>query len=148
MFAEKRIASDRIDDLEEVFEILVTTFGRKGGAVPSEGDLCWRPATDAYDTEDSFVVVMDLAGMAPGQIEILTDGQSLTVRGVRNEQAPGQKKHFIKMEIDVGPFVRRVPLSEGIDPASGVASYRNGFLTVTFSKGGRPNGKKRKIEVE
>ena len=39
-------------DLEEIFEILVTSYSQKGGALPGEGDLCWRPATDVYETEE------------------------------------------------------------------------------------------------
>ncbi len=58
---------DRRGDLEEIFEILVTSYAQKGGAVPLEGDLCWRPATDAYETEDEFVVQMDLAGWTPSR---------------------------------------------------------------------------------
>ena len=40
----------RMGDLEEIFEILVTSYAQKGGVIPGEGDLCWRPATDAYET--------------------------------------------------------------------------------------------------
>ena len=38
-------------DLEEIFEILVTSYSQRGGAVPGEADLCWRPAADAYETQ-------------------------------------------------------------------------------------------------
>ena len=148
MLMERQAGPDRLGDLDEVFEILVTAYGKKGGAVPAEGDLCWRPATDAYETQEAYVVVMDLAGMEPGQIEILTDGESLTVRGTRQETAPGERKHFIKMEIDVGPFVRRIPIPVAVDLQSGVARYRNGFLTVVFTKGRGPSPQRRQIEVE
>lgn len=126
---------DGMGDLGEIFEILVTSYGRRGVTVPSEADLAWRPATDAYETEDSFVVQMDLAGMDPAQIEVLTDGENLIVRGVRQDTASHGKKHFYKMEINVGPFVRHVPILVEIDQMSAVARYRNGFLYVTFDKG-------------
>ena len=72
---------DRTGDLEEIFEILVTSYAQKGGVIPGESDLCWRPATDAYETEDAFVVQMDLAGMDPAQIEVLADEKSLARAG-------------------------------------------------------------------
>jgi HSP20 family protein len=148
MLSERMTDSDKLGELEEIFEILVTSYSQKGGAVPTEGDLCWRPATDAYETKDTFVVQMDLAGMDPAGIEVLTDGQNLTVRGIRQDIAPPGKKHFIKMEINVGPFIRRVPIPIPVNLKSAVASYRNGFLYVTFKKGRHREQSRRHISVD
>jgi len=126
---------DRKGDIEEIFEILVTSYGHRGGTVPTEDDLCWRPATDAYETENTFVVQMDLAGMDPTQIEVMADEHSLLVRGIRQDTSVPGKKHFHEMEISVGPFARRVSLNVPVDPGSARAVYRNGFLYVTFQKG-------------
>jgi len=126
-------------DAEEIFEILVTSYTQRGGTLPAEADLCWRPATDAYETEADFVVQMDLAGMDPTRIEVMADAHSLLVRGIRQDTSVPGKKHFHEMEISVGPFARRVSLSVPVDPGSARAVYRNGFLYVTFQKGrGRP----------
>ena len=139
---------DHGGDLEEIFEILVTAYSQKGGAVPTEGDLCWRPATDAYETEDAFVVKLDLAGMDPTHIDVVCDGDTLLVRGIRPDVSGPGKKHFHKMEINVGPFVRRIDLAPGVDPGSAEARYRSGFLTVTFRKGKPRGGRRRQIAVD
>ncbi len=148
MEVERMKNPDRLGDLEEIFEILVTSYSQKGGAVPTEGNLCWRPATDAYETDGDFIVQMDLAGMDPTRIEVLTDGESLTVRGVRPETAGAGKKHFHKMEINVGPFVRRIPIIVDVDLQHVTAEYRSGFLYVTFRKGTTEDHVRRKIDVE
>ncbi len=148
MLSEHTAEVNRLGELEEIFEILVTSYSQKGGTVPTEGDLCWRPATDAYETQDTFVVQMDLAGMDPAGIEVLTDGESLTVRGIRQDISPPGKKHFIKMEISVGPFIRRVSIPIPVDLRSAVARYRNGFLYVTFKKGKRRDTIRRHISVD
>jgi HSP20 family protein len=147
MISERNTGPIRLGELEEIFEILVTSYSQKGGAIPTEGDLCWRPATDAYETKDTFVVQMDLAGMEPTGIEVLTDGEHLTVRGIRQDISPPGKKHFIKMEINVGPFIRRVPIPIPVDLRSAVARYRSGFLYVTFKKGRRRGSTRRHITV-
>lgn len=139
---------DRLGDLEEIFEILVTSYGQKGGAIPTEGDLCWRPATDAYETEDGFVVQMDLAGMEPSQIEVICDQNTLIVRGIRPDRMGPGKKHFHKMEINVGPFVRRIPITANVDPRTAEARYTNGFLYVTFRKGDQRDAQRRQIVVD
>jgi HSP20 family protein len=139
---------DRLGDLTEIFEILVASYGRRGGALPAERDLCWRPATDAYETEDGFVVQMELAGMEPGQIEVVTDGKVLLVRGLRKDVSATGKKHFHNMEINVGPFERRLNLSVDVDPHSAVAHYRSGFLYISFRKGRARGGGRRRIEID
>jgi HSP20 family protein len=148
MLIERLRDSYRLGDFEEIFEILVSSYGPKKGGVPTESDLCWRPATDAYETEETFVVQMDLAGMDPQSIEVMTDGSSLLVRGIRQDIAVPGKKHFFKMEISVGPFVRRVPIPVQVDLRSAVARYRNGFLYVTFKKGGSRGTGRRQIVVD
>jgi HSP20 family protein len=138
---------DKTGDLESIFEILVTSYAHKDGALPGPGSLCWKPATDAYETDDLFVVQMDLAGLVPSQIEVLADADSLLVRGIREEAANEGKKHFHKMEIRVGPFARRVPLTLEVDPSSAEASYRNGFLYVTFEKGAGKDRNRNQIDI-
>jgi len=140
--------SGRRGDLEDIFEILVTSYVQKGAAVTRDGELSWRPATDVYETEEQLVVQMELAGLDPSAIELLCDGKTLVVRGVRAEAAGPGRKHFHTMEINVGPFVRQVPLLVEIDPASAEARYRGGFLTVTFRKGAPRERRSRKIAVD
>ncbi len=138
----------RSGQLDEIFEILVTSYLQKDGTIPPEGELCWHPATDAFETKDSFVVQMDLAGMDPGRIEVLADQHSLLVRGIRPEAPSVGKKHYHKMEISIGPFSRRVPLAVEVDPNSATAVYRNGFLVVTFQRGTGPEGLSRNISIQ
>ncbi len=147
MILEEGLRFDRPGDVDEIFEIFVTSYHQGGRAVPIEEDLSWHPATDVYETSDRFVVQVDLAGMDPAGIELLTDGESLTIRGVRRDIAPPGKKHFFKMEINVGPFARRIAIPVDVVTESAEASYRNGFLYVTFRKGRPASGERRRIDV-
>ncbi len=139
---------DKLGDLEEIFEILVTSYSQRGGMIPRETEMRWRPPADAYETEDAFIVQIELAGLDPGEIEVLADSESLIVRGVRKDISPPGKKHFHEMEISVGPFARRVPLIEGVDSGSAVARYQNGFLYITFSKGSGGKPVPRQISID
>ena len=126
----------------------MTSYAQKGGVMPGESDLCWRPATDAYETEDTFVVQMDLAGMDPARIEVLADESSLVVRGIRQDSSGPGKKHFHKMEINVGPFSRRVAISVAVDASRATATYRGGFLYVTLPKGEPGSHSRRHIAID
>ncbi len=134
------------EGVTDLYEILVHVRGRV--AFPVDDDMTWRPATDAYETEDSFVVQMELAGMDPGAIEVVTDGQVLTIRGVRQDIAPQGKKHYHKMEINVGPFCRRIALPDDVVPGRAIARYQAGFLYVILPRGRRGTGDRRRIDVE
>ena len=138
---------DRRGDLEEIFEILVTSYSQKGGALPPEGDLCWRPATDVYETETELVVTVDIAGMNVRDISVLADGDVITIRGVRQEISPRCKKQFHKMEIQVGPFQRSINVPVPIDLQSLSTTYANGLLEVRVKRVLEPRTK-RSVEVE
>jgi HSP20 family molecular chaperone IbpA len=86
--------------------------------------------------------------MDPAQIEVMCDEKSLVVRGIRGESADPGRRHFHTMEINVGPFVRQVPLLPDANPASATARYRGGFLYVTFSKGEAHAVRRRQIAVD
>lgn len=132
----------------DIFEILVSSHVRSLRPVPLDDNLTWRPATDAYETDEHFVVQMDLAGMDPASIEVQAEAGMLTVSGTRQDIAPAGKKHYFKMEISVGPFARRVRIPMPVLPESAVAVYREGFLYVTFRKGDPRGGGRRRVEVD
>ncbi len=148
MLLDEKARFDGPSDADGIFEIFVTSYSQRGHAVPMEEDLNWHPATDVYETETEFVVQVDLAGMDPAGITLNTDGETLAIIGTRQNISPPGKKHFFKMEINVGPFARRIAIPVDVDPGSAGAVYRNGFLFVKFSKGPRHRGDRRRIEID
>ncbi len=106
----------------------------------------WRPAADIYETEDAFVVVMDIAGVEPDGFTITFDDGVLTISGERREQASGRREYHV-MEVRVGPFERRFRFAQPVDPASLKATYELGFLEVRLAKKPRQEGPVR-IDVE
>ena len=94
----------------------------------------WLPPTDVYETEEEFVVLMELPGMEREEIKISFTEGVLTVRGERRERGRGSCIHYHQMEISYGPFRREVYfpvpiLKEGIK-----AQYRQGLLRVVLPK--------------
>jgi HSP20 family protein len=116
------------DELEVYFNEVA--HGRPIGFVES---LKWKPPTDVYETDDAVVVHMDIAGMRSGDFLVeLADG-ILTIAGERLARREG-KRHYHAMEIQIGPFERRLRLPAPVDPDSVHASYEAGFLEVRFRK--------------
>jgi HSP20 family protein len=141
-------ASHNPSDIDDMFEMFFGPEGRPSKAIGMHGDLGWKPATDVYETQEEFVVQIDLAGMERDQIEVYVDESFLLVKGTRRNIAPSGKKHYHKMEIQVGPFERHVRIPKGVDARSSEARYQMGFLFVRMSRGEGTVKERRQIEIE
>ncbi len=148
MLQAEAIEGRRGGPLDDAFELF---FGNPRGSSHSFGmqpDLGWRPATDVYETQDEFVIQMDLAGMDPERIEVYSEDDLISVRGERANIAPPGKKHFHKMEIQIGPFERHIRVPETVDPSTAKASYDSGFLFIRMRKGKPHRAARRIIEIQ
>jgi HSP20 family protein len=101
----------------------------------------FRPRVDVYSTEgpDCVNVVIELAGVEPEDLEIAVADGVLTVSGTRRRRA-GEARRYQHMEIDYGPFERRVQLGDAVDAGAAEARYERGFLTVVLPLAQRAGG--------
>lgn len=116
------------DELEVYFNEVA--HGRPVGFV---GSPKWKPPTDVYETAEDIVVHMDVAGVQPEDFTVEYAEGVLTIAGERPSSHEG-KPHYHAMEVQVGPFERRLRLPVSVDPTSLRATYDNGFLEVRLTK--------------
>lgn len=102
-------------------------------AVASTG-CTWRPPTDVYETEQSIVVRMEVAGMREEDFTISFSQGILRVQGRRTD--PGPKVSYHTLEIPFGLFQADVELSPSIAVVAEqiTAEYKVGFLLVHIPK--------------
>jgi HSP20 family protein len=101
----------------------------------------WRPATDVSETEDSYRIVVEIAGMRGSDFAVTFEGQSLLIRGIRSDA--GAHKAYHQMEISYGQFETAIQLPESVEVAEIEASYADGFLSVVL-----PKAQPKKVEIE
>ena len=109
----------------------------------------FRPQVDCYRTEEppELVVVVELPGVEPDEVQIVATPQALLVAGERR-RPPGVGRAYQQMEIDYGPYRRELIFGFDVDPAGGRASYENGLLTIVLPLAQRaPQTTKVPIEV-
>lgn len=107
----------------------------------------FRPQVDVIRTDDppEFRVVVELAGVDPDDIRLYADDRTLVLVGERKRTFRGRYFH---MEIDHGPFQRRIEFAEQVDPTTARAEYARGLLTVSLPIAARkPTAEKVVIEV-
>lgn len=137
-------------NIRELLEMLMSEHTPAKHRIKLGAGFGWSPPTDVFETETEVIIMVDIAGMSRREINVVTDGTILTIQGVRGETAPPGKKHFHKMEIQVGPFQRLIQMPVPVDSGRVFTNYSNGLLEIrlkkTFEEG--ESGGKKTIEVE
>lgn len=133
-------------NIRELLEMLMSEMSPTKHPIKTRPNLGWAPPTDVCETQTEIVITMDIAGMDRRDISVMTDGEILTVRGIRHEVAPSGKKQFHKMEIQVGPFQRLIQVPVPFDNQSISTNYSNGLLEIRLKK--KFGGPRKQIPVE
>jgi len=97
-----------------------------------------------YRDGDHYGLTADLPGVDPGSVDIVVDGQLLTIRAERSVPT-GEGVKWITREREGASFLRQLSLGQGVDTEHISATYDNGVLSVTIPVSER--AKSRKIEV-
>jgi HSP20 family protein len=129
--------TQRINDIMD--EMLKRSFFkyRDGGT--------WQPATNVYETQDKFYIVLELSGIKGDDVEVkCVDERRVLIRGRRDQPRPRGVDGPLSvhsLEIDEGPFSREIELPERIDVEAVEASYSKGYLWVSLPRTKRPPAK-------
>lgn len=111
-----------------------------------EAEPCFCPAVDVLETPQSYEFTVELPGVARDEVEVALEDGVLRIAGNRKEQKPQDGKALVRSERAYGRFSRSFSLPEGVDSSKAEASFKDGVLTVSVSKG--PEPQKRTIEVK
>ena len=94
----------------------------------------WRPAVDIKEEENRFLIIADLPGVDPKDIEITMEDGVLTIRGERLEESREEKEGYKRVERVSGTFYRRFSLPDSADADKIEAKGRNGVLEISLPK--------------
>ena len=101
----------------------------------------WSPPTDLYETNESFIVRVEIAGMKEEDFVVAVENNVLMIIGHRADL--NERRAYHQMEIRFGKFEIAVEISVPVEIEQSVAEYKDGFLIVQLPK---PSPKH--IEVE
>ena len=107
-----------------------------------EGEL----TVDVYQTEKELVIQSAIAGVKIEDLDILIEGDKVTIRGKREKPPENGKRNYFYQECFWGPFFREIILPVEIDPSRAKATLKEGILTIRMPK--IEKEKKRKIEIK
>lgn len=92
----------------------------------------WSPPTDQYETEDAYVVRMEIAGMREDDFEVSHENNTLLISGSRLDIP--ERRAYQQMEIGFGKFATAISLPGPVNIDLTHAEYKDGFLVVVLPK--------------
>ena len=102
------------------------------------------PAINIFSDKDDYLVRAEVPGVAPDELRLDTQGQTLTISGKRGNGSREASYH--RRERSAGEFSRSLQFPESLDLERAEASYKNGILTVRIPK--KVEAKPRQISVK
>lgn len=122
--------SERIrDQIDRLFDQLLVKDLEHAANQPHT----WSPPMDVFETDDFYLVRLEIAGMNKDDFEIIFQDHVLYIKGVRRESdVPHRLYH--QMQIRYGGFLSVVRFGDDIDVDGIDAEYQAGFLTVRLPK--------------
>ena len=96
----------------------------------------WEPSTNIFETDNSIVIEMELAGVIIEDISItLEDGKELIVKGVKKQswlQETGIRYYMFERKF--GDFFKRIQIDVPIDTEKIKSVMENGVLIIEILK--------------
>lgn len=91
----------------------------------------FTPEVDVRETDEEYLVLVDLPGVKPEDVTIEVSDQVLSISGSRSPFETGEAK---LLERPYGSFVRTLTLPKGVDEDNIVAEYKDGVLELHVPK--------------
>lgn len=136
---------DLIGLQERMNRLFDETFSRRGGEQPL-GITTWSPAVDIYETENAFVVKVELPGLTKDDIEVQIHDGILTLKGERKFEKEVKEENYHRIERAYGTFQRSFSLPTAVEEDKIKASFKDGVLEVNLPKAEAVKPKQIKVE--
>jgi len=133
-----------LSDFDRYFE----SFFGDSFLAPAARMINHLPAVDIRETENAYVLDMELPGFDEKNIEVHVDGSSLTIASKQEEardvKDEGQGTYVLR-ERRMNTFSRSFKLPENANPEDVNAAFKNGVLNLQIKK--RAEAQKRSIQI-
>ena len=116
-----------------------------GWSNQDSGERVLQLPIDAYSTDNEIIVTAALAGVKPEDVEIMVEGDSLTIKGEIPEAI--ENVNYLLNERYHGPFSRTLQLNTAVNVAKIEANFEGGVLTLTLPKSEEIKPKQIKVQA-
>jgi HSP20 family protein len=132
---------DFADEVRRVFLELGRAFGTESPA----GEC--SPAVDVYETDDTIEIAVDVPGVDPAAIRVLSKGDAVLIAGEKPARRVQAESTFHLVERGYGRFARAIRIARPCDTSRGTARVAGGELRISLPKISERRGKTITIAV-
>jgi len=131
------------DELKQAFDKFFAGVdeGDQSNVVTSQ----WTPRVDIKEQANRFLILADIPGVDPSQIEVHMEKGILSIKGERKEESRDEGENFTRGERSRGTFYRRFALPDSADPDKITAAGKHGVLEIAIPK--KPETTPRRITI-
>ncbi len=101
----------------------------------------WCPVADILESQDEYIIALDLPGIDRGTLDISIDDNRLTVKGSR----PVADTTLHRGETPRGTFLRTFSVPPAVDQGAIKANYKDGVLNVRLPRQAK---KTQRVEIK
>ncbi|MEX0799892.1 MAG: Hsp20/alpha crystallin family protein [Dehalococcoidia bacterium] len=132
----KQRSADIFSDFERIRERMEQAWQQVLGPPGAHrfGPPVLEPPADVYETDETVVVVAEMAGISEEEVEITVNGRMLTLSGERKPSAGEPGRMYSQLEIGHGPFRRELLLPAEVNADEARAVYSQGMLQIELPK--------------
>lgn len=136
-----------LDRFRRDFDDLFDRFlGGRMGPMASKG--AESPVLESFIDDGKLIIRADLPGIDPKDVEITVTGDTLMLRGKREQQREEKGRNYLHREVVYGSFERSLRLPAGVKADQVRAAYRNGVLELTVPVPTEARPRKVPVEIE
>lgn len=116
---------------------------------PDMTSLVLKPNIDIKDTDENYIVSVEIPGVTRDDVDIRVEGNLMTIIGEKKQEKKEEKENYQCIERQYGSFERMLTLPQDADADNIEANFRNGILTVRIKRKAQAVSKEsRKVEVK
>jgi HSP20 family protein len=115
--------------MDRLFE---ESFVRPGQRWGVSGESRCDVPVDAYVTDEELVITVAVPDLAPEDVQITIEGDTLTIKG--EIKGPLNNVNYLVQERGYGEFSRTLRLNIPVQADKAEASFDKGILTLTIPK--------------
>jgi HSP20 family protein len=119
---------DFADEVRRVFLELGRVFS--GESLAGE---C-SPAVDVFESDDALEIAVDLPGVDPVAVRVISKGDSIMIAGEKAARRARGESSFHLVERGYGRFARVVRLARACDTSKARATLIDGVLRISIPK--------------
>lgn len=107
---------------------------RGGVEWPEITPIMLTPSIDIKETDENYVVSVEVPGVAKEDVDIRIDGDTLIIHGEKKQEKKEDKENYHCVERHYGSFERMLTIPKDANTENIDAKFKDGVLTIEIKR--------------